>query len=155
MTRRRHQTGKLSGRRVPPSDNANQQTGPHLSFPESTNPAATPSHLLFQIGASPDPVTTIGHTFQEQLVLGRSDPETGVTADVDLSPYNAIEKGVSRRHATIISVEDMVYVQDLGSRNGMQLNDIPLDAKELYPLHDGDMLLLGNLQVTVWFVTDE
>ena len=37
----------------------------------------------------------------ERLVFGRADPERPIKPDVDLTPYGALEHGVSRIHATI------------------------------------------------------
>jgi hypothetical protein len=49
---------------------------------------------------------------------------------------------VSRRHAQIIVDGDEVRVIDLGSRNGVKLNGVPVTASAV--LHDGDRIRIGT-----------
>lgn len=87
-----------------------------------------------------------------EVILGRRDPATGATPDVDLTPYAGYRMGVSRRHAAIRQGEDNVLnVWDLGSSNGTFLNGQRLNAHRPYPLHDGDELRLGQMVIRVHF----
>ena len=48
---------------------------------------------------------------------------------------------VSRRHARLLLVRDVCTVADLGSRNGVKVNDVKIsDAR---PLNDGDVVAVG------------
>ncbi|NDJ77594.1 MAG: FHA domain-containing protein [Chloroflexi bacterium] len=87
-----------------------------------------------------------------QIVLGRrgEDP-TPNAADVDLTPYRALETGVSRRHLEIIREHDTVTVIDLNSANGTFLNGQKLMANEPRILRDNDELRLGRLVIRVSF----
>jgi len=114
-----------------------------------------PTHLLFQIGRAPDTVWLIGRGVQPVLTMGRSDSVINFLADVDLTPYNAIQSGVSRHHLDIVRQDAGLYVRDKGSRNGTALNDKVLDPETLYPIHDGDTLDVGALPITLWFVFDD
>lgn len=55
-----------------------------------------------------------------------------------------IDKGVSREHAEIFRVGEMVFIRDLGSRNGTFVNDEQLE-EEL--LREGDTVRVGNTQM--------
>jgi len=89
----------------------------------------------------------------QSLVLGRFHREPGVEQpDVDLTPYDALEKGVSRRHLMVSREHDTVVVMDLGSANSTYLNGQRLLPSEPRILRDNDELRLGRLVVRVTFV---
>jgi hypothetical protein len=87
-----------------------------------------------------------------EVILGRRDPATGTTPDVDLTPFAGYRMGVSRRHAAIRQGDDnTLNVWDLGSSNGTFLNGQRLNAHRPYPLRDGDELRLGQMVIRVNF----
>src|SRR5215468_6702664 len=57
-----------------------------------------------------------------QAILGRYVPESTSQPRVDLTPYGALDKGVSRMHAVIRRTATGLTVQDLSSSNGSWLN---------------------------------
>jgi DNA-binding response OmpR family regulator/pSer/pThr/pTyr-binding forkhead associated (FHA) protein len=67
----------------------------------------------------------------------------------DLSSYNAVEKGVSRRHGLLTNDGTSVSYTDLGSDNGTVFNGRPLAPQETVRLNDGDVLYLGHLKLTL------
>ena len=84
------------------------------------------------------------------FIIGREDTAGLVeTPDVNLSPYNATDRGVSRQHLRVYLDEGGdLYAEDLGSSNGTMLNG------KAYPndpvrIHDGDELILGRMML--WF----
>ncbi|WP_353929332.1 adenylate/guanylate cyclase domain-containing protein [Okeanomitos corallinicola TIOX110] len=93
------------------------------------------------------------------LTEGNTETEISVTQDVfiigrlpecDLFlPFS----GISRRHARIIRTSsEMWTIEDMGSKNGTQVNQTTVTcAQELY---DGDVILLGNVTLIVDFTTD-
>ena len=87
----------------------------------------------------------------EELVLGRADVPSGNIPDLDLNPYDAAEKGVSRRHATITRRENSLNVMDLGGPNGTFLNGQRLIGTQPRLLRDGDELRLGHLVLRISF----
>lgn len=88
----------------------------------------------------------------DELVLGRWHAETDVPVpDVDLTPYGALEKGVSRRHLALQRDQDTVFVIDLDSANSTYLNGQRLVPHEPRILRDNDELRLGHLVMRVSF----
>src|SRR5687767_11259935 len=86
--------------------------------------------LLYQDGEAP-----LAHTFATgEVVIGRS-PECQVVLK---------DFGISRQHARIVVDEDGVRIQDLKSKNGTQVNGVPVVEA---PLKDGDRILLGKFQL--------
>lgn len=87
----------------------------------------------------------------DELVLGRSDPKTGEAPAVNLETYAALEKGVSRKHASIIRKDGSLYLVDRASANGTFLNGQRLVANQPRVLRDGDDIRLGHLVVRITF----
>lgn len=106
--------------------------------------------MLFVRGA-PEPFVFDAGAIEE-LVIGRVDPDTGQSPDVDLENFSGMEKGVSRRHATIIRKDGSLNLVDAGSHNGTYLNGQRLIAHQPRVLRDGDDIRLGFLVLRVKFV---
>lgn len=85
-----------------------------------------------------------------ELVMGRAsrDDDDG-QALLDLTPFNAHEQGVSRRHAQLFLLGEQVLVIDSESVNGTFLNGEALTPNQEYPLRHGDRLRLGKLELKV------
>ena len=86
-------------------------------------------------------------TGREEFTLGRSSEGQTVLPDIDLSPYQAYEKGVSRLHASIKINVDPVTVTDLGSVNGTRLNGQRISSNKAMPLTHGDIITLGKFKL--------
>jgi hypothetical protein len=84
-----------------------------------------------------------------RLVLGRVDVEKVVTPDVDLDPYGAAERGVSRAHLMLHYANRRLFATDLASANGTLLNGQRLNANQPYEVRDNDELTLGRLTISV------
>ena len=100
-------------------------------------------------------VVDVGHRIRvplkSEILIGRQDVSTNAFPDVDLTPYSADEKGVSRRHAQILFCDDELAVQDAGSVNGTFLNGHRLVPYQVEPINSGDVLQLGTLVLQVFF----
>jgi adenylate cyclase len=70
-----------------------------------------------------------------EVVIGRSPDCHVVLKDF----------GISRNHAKIMVDEDGVRIMDLKSKNGTQVNGVPVVEA---PLKDGDQILLGKFKLT-------
>lgn len=88
---------------------------------------------------------------QGRLLIGRASNRSVRVPDVDLSPYNAFSKGVSSLHASIFRSDECLNISDLGSLNGTYLNRECLTPHMGYPLHNGDLIYLGQMAMRVYF----
>ncbi|MBN2303004.1 MAG: FHA domain-containing protein [Anaerolineae bacterium] len=88
---------------------------------------------------------------KDEILVGRSDTNTGLLPDLDLGSYGGAEQGVSRRHAFIRRGEDTLTLVDLGSTNGTHLNGQRLIPNQPRVLRDGDEIRLGKLALHIFF----
>jgi eukaryotic-like serine/threonine-protein kinase len=82
------------------------------------------------------------------VLIGRTDPHTGIFPEVDLTMYDP-ETKVSRRHARIYRQGEQFLIEDLGSVNGTIVNSINggsirLNTKSPRVLTAGDEVKLGG-----------
>lgn len=85
------------------------------------------------------------------IILGRSDPRNRNRVDLDLTPYGALDRGVSREHVRMHIEDGRLYVTDLGSTNGTFLSSTRLEPETPTVLRKGDELLLGRLPIQILF----
>jgi pSer/pThr/pTyr-binding forkhead associated (FHA) protein len=85
------------------------------------------------------------------IVIGRSDANSTSKPDIDLTPFDAYKKGVSRIHANIYRKDDTLMIVDQGSANGTFLNGQRLLPNEVRLLHDGDEIGLGQIAGRIFF----
>jgi hypothetical protein len=85
------------------------------------------------------------------IVLGREDLEADWKPNVDLTPYGAAEKGVSRSHVDLFFESDQVFVLELGSANGTRLNGVAVQTGSAHQVHNGDLLELGRFPIRIYF----
>lgn len=85
----------------------------------------------------------------KDLTIGRSTEGQTVVPDIDLSPYEAYEAGVSRLHANISVKGNQVSAKDLGSANGTRLNGKKISPHAEHTLLHGDILTLGKLKIQI------
>jgi hypothetical protein len=86
-----------------------------------------------------------------QTIIGRADATGTQVPDLDLTPYGALEKGVSRIHSAILRNEETLTLVDKGSANGTFLNGQRLIPNQPRVLRDGDELRLGMLVAHIYF----
>ena len=85
---------------------------------------------------------------KENVLIGRTDPHTGIFPEIDLTMYDP-ETKVSRRHARIYRQGEQFLIEDLGSVNGTIVNSVSggsvrLNTKSPRVLSAGDELKLGG-----------
>ena len=88
---------------------------------------------------------------KDRMNIGRSDNTSKADLDLDLAPYGAVDKGVSRLHAVFKSEGTSISIMDLGSTNGTFLNEEHLSPNNARVLRDGDAVRLGKLIFHVYF----
>jgi pSer/pThr/pTyr-binding forkhead associated (FHA) protein len=86
-----------------------------------------------------------------RMVIGRKDWETEENADVDLTPYDGWERGVSRRHAALYRNSQVVTLVDLKSTNGTFINGTRLIPYQPRLLREGDEVRFGGLRFLISF----
>lgn len=84
-----------------------------------------------------------------EFTIGRSAEGQPIMPDIDLSPHQAYEMGVSRLHASIRLDGHQVMATDLGSVNGTRLNGQKIPPHKPCTLNHGDILTLGKLKLQV------
>lgn len=90
----------------------------------------------------------------DQLTIGRIDPVTKESPPIDLTDFNALDKGVSRRHAKLVRKDGSLHIVDLGSGNGTFLNGQRLVSDQPRVIRDGDDIRLGYLVIRISFERD-
>jgi hypothetical protein len=88
--------------------------------------------------------------FYKELIIGRPTDVT-LEATLDLSDLNAVNLGVSRRHAMIRRTATGYEAIDLASRNGTWLNAERLIANKPYPFASGSQLRLGQMRLLIMY----
>lgn len=77
--------------------------------------------------------------------IGRDSQNADTKTDIDLSPFNAHEMGVSRAHARFERSGTRLFVRDLGSTNGTWVNGERLTADYVHEVFHGDKIEFGRL----------
>jgi hypothetical protein len=108
------------------------------------------AYIVMHIRDASEPVTLQP---DKRTVLGRMDNSSPQQPDFDLTPFGALEKGVSRIHAAIYRNDDTLTIVDLGSANGTHLNGQRLVPDQPRVLRDGDEIRLGKLVAHIYFKT--
>jgi tRNA A-37 threonylcarbamoyl transferase component Bud32 len=81
---------------------------------------------------------------KETNLVGRTDPQSNIFPDIDLSRFDP-ETKISRRHARVWREGDTFLVEDLGSVNGTVVNEaVRLNPRKPRALANGDRLRLGE-----------
>lgn len=86
--------------------------------------------------------TPIGLEIDEEISIGRTTGE--VFPDLDLTPYGATTKGVSRLHATLRPSETGLTLIDNKSTNGTYVNKTRLTSPDGQAVMDGYILTFGK-----------
>jgi CheY-like chemotaxis protein len=87
----------------------------------------------------------------DAMLIGRADPQRGVTPAIDLAPHGGQHKGVSRQHALITVKDNRINIRDMNSVNGTRLNGALLAPMNDYRLRHGDELHIGQVKLQVRF----
>jgi hypothetical protein len=95
--------------------------------------------------------STIVLELTDSIILGRGDDTMAPDMYADLTPYGAIDQGVSRRHAVLQRVKRTITISDLNSRNGTFLNGARLIPHQARFLRHGDEIHLGKLMFRIHF----
>lgn len=84
---------------------------------------------------------------QDEVLIGRSDPATDTTVDIDLTAQGGVANGVSRQHARLVFCSNGWAIEDLRSTNGTQVNHELMLPFQPRILRDGDQVDLGQMSL--------
>lgn len=86
------------------------------------------------------------------VLLGRvKNVEVGISC-LDLSEFEAVEAGVSRKHARFDLKDYSLYIMDLDSTNGTYLNGLRILPNQPRIVRDGDEIRLGRMRLQILFI---
>lgn len=106
------------------------------------------STVFLRIEASSEPLKLDP---KEKYVVGRADSKSGNYPDIDLTPYGALDQGVSRVHATFQRTDNTLTLIDMNSSNGTYLNGQRMVPNQPRVLQDGDEVRFGKLSTRIYF----
>ena len=86
---------------------------------------------------------------QVEFTIGRTSRGQSILPDVDLSPFDAYAKGVSRLHAALRIENGEISLMDLGSVNGTFINQTKIPPNMYRRLQPGDIISLGKLRLQI------
>lgn len=86
---------------------------------------------------------------EDEVTLGRASAGQPIVPDIDLTPYQGLEAGVSRLHASIRIKGNEVYIMDLGSANGTRVNGEKISPSTLQKIENLSVIALGKLNFKV------
>lgn len=96
-----------------------------------------------------DTGVTIPLLFGDEFTLGRCSNDGQVMPDFDLTPFGALDLGVSRVHAVIRRSVAGVRIRDLWSSNGTYLQGGRLKPNVHDALNHGDIVSLSKLRFQI------
>ena len=119
-----------------------EEEKPEKTAAPRKQPAAAPDRDVCRLVAGDGKVEYQLNREGDTLV-GRADPVTGITPDVDLSALDP-QRSTSRRHAKLYQMAGHFYVmEEIGVMNGTYVNDARLATGTPVAVKNGDVLKFG------------
>lgn len=109
------------------------------------------SSLIFTVRSFEEKPLRVNLEEFQEVIIGRTGPDSVIMPDVDLTEYTAKDLGVSRVHSTLKRKDSVVTISDMGSVNHTYLNGERIFPQEIRVLRDGDEIRLGRLVMRVSF----
>lgn len=108
-------------------------------------PVAAPVQLGLRLAATGQTIAL--DPARSEFLVGRPDPVSGTTPEIDLGPFDA-NRTLSRRHAKILRDGTQYFVrEDSATTNGTYLNGERLQTGVAVPVKSGDKLRFGSIEV--------
>src|SRR5688572_25720652 len=89
-----------------------------------------------------------------QATLGRGAVGSGIQPTIDLNPFGAYERGVSRIHVILRRKNELLTLEDNGSGNGTWINGKRIEPFVPVVLSSGDELRLGQLPLQIYLSSE-
>jgi pyruvate/2-oxoglutarate dehydrogenase complex dihydrolipoamide acyltransferase (E2) component len=129
----------------PPAAPAPPAPAPAKAAPKAASPApaaGTRARTLTPPQGDPIPVPD-----KDDVRLGRFDSASGLTPDIELGPLDT-KHLTSRRHARLVREKGATFVvEDTATANGTFVNGTRIAAGVKTPVHDGDTLRFGGIDL--------
>ena len=119
----------------------------YKTLPKDADPDESPFFWLIELHRPERNSEAVGIRLVGDVILGRAGGS--YKPDIDLTSFGARHRGVSRQHALIRPTRNQLFLIDLNSTNGTQVNALPLGQSSARPLLDRDLITLGNLSFTI------
>ena len=126
---------------------------PAAAPPSATLPSSAP------VAAAPPPSGRFallhagsGQRFEmdsgrDEFLIGRIDPVTGITPEINLGPLDA-SRSLSRRHAKLVRQGLLLFLrEEVGTANGTFVNGQRLATGTSAPVKSGDKLRFGTIDI--------
>jgi len=93
----------------------------------------------------------------DRLLIGRKDPRRGISPDIDLTGAEPLDPKSGKRRRTVHREQAWICWKGLGwtvevlpgTEDRARLNDEPMQAGRQYPLHNGDRLRFGAVELVL------
>jgi len=110
-------------------------------------PAEEPDTPLVLAQFIADESLRVFQVYKEITTIGRQDPVTGITPDIDLTDED-VKRSVSRRHAKLIYSNGTFYLaEEVGTLNGTFINGKRIPTGILTPIKSGAQVGFGMLRL--------
>jgi hypothetical protein len=129
-----------------PSDMLATELPPPRSVPPAVSPEESDTVISLLIVETGQVLHLAG---RNEFTIGRVSEGQPILPDVDLTPYNAFNLGVSRLHVSMKLTRTGVIVTDLGSSNGTRVNGQKIVPHVEYPINHGDTVAIGKLKLKI------
>ncbi|MEL6407704.1 MAG: FHA domain-containing protein [Chloroflexota bacterium] len=84
-----------------------------------------------------------------EIVIGRRSTTVRAVLQIDLGDIIEPTDGISRKHASIVRQDGLLFIVDRDSRNGTYLNGQKLVPEQLRIVRDSDMIRLGRVVLNI------
>lgn len=119
--------------------------------PMATGPLHTPTHRQLGYLRLHGTLST-GEAWETSIPFSKIEDRGDVLIGRDSQTCLIVipDSGISRRHAAIRISPVGLTISDIGSRNGLKVNDISMDGnRSILPIGNGDILTLGEVKLLV------
>jgi|GEM_PF-2088607 len=108
----------------------------------------TKPSITLDIDGTDAPIT---FTNRREIIIGRTDPNSNMHPDIDVSGLPINFSSISRKHLRLLFSNGTWYAEDMGSRNGSWLNGKLLLAHQRYQVRNQDTFQIGTVNFSVTF----
>lgn len=143
-------TGILSDAPLPQSFDTTPKIEQYVRLPEGTAQKREGEQDVVwrvELISSNAKFKSLGIDIHHDIVIGRAGES--MKPHLDLTEYDAVNKGVSRQHALLRPTGSGLFLVDLKSTNGTFYNSTKVEAGVRKKINDGDVISFGQVHFKV------